>query len=165
MKEIPLTQGKVALVNDEDYTEFGRLKWQTHRGAYTNYAGRWVRHGPGRKREFIQLHRAIMQAPPGIDVDHIDGNGLNCQRENMRRATRQQNCINTRIRCDNTTGFRGVVLRGDKFDGHIKVGGRKLHLGRFSTATAAALAYDRAALQYHGEYARLNFPQGIEVEG
>jgi len=89
-------------------------------------------------------------------VDHIDGDKLNNQRDNLRVATDSQNVCNKRMQRNNTTGYRGVQKSGKKWSAGIDVNGIHTHLGVFATPEEAAQAYDVAALHYHGEYARLN---------
>lgn len=107
-----------------------------------------------------KLHRLIMGAGPGEEVDHINGNPLDNRRSNLRMATSAQNKWNTRRFSNNTSGYRGVSFRKDrgKFRAYINLDNKQRSLGMFHTAEEAARAYDAAAKELFGEFARLNFP-------
>lgn len=145
-KEIPLTRGKFALVDDDDYPELSKHKWRV---SGEGYALRSVK--AGGKSQDIFMHRAILNPPPGFEGDHIDRDRLNNTRANLRIATRAQNAAN--VSCRNK--FRGV--RPGKGCWKTIIGDRVI--GRYSTAEDAALAYDIAALEKRGEFASLNFPR------
>lgn len=103
------------------------------------------------------LHRLIC---PGLGVgDHIDGDKMNCRRNNLRVCSQKNNTRNSAAPLSNTTGFKGVgSKRPGRFHARIMVDRKSIHLGTFGTATDAARAYDTAAIKYFGEFARLNFP-------
>ncbi len=159
MKEIPLTKGYVALVDDEDYERVAAFKWTAltakrkhgivvygyRREGWDNATRKWTR--------MVYLHQFIMDAPSGFDVDHRDGNGLHCWRGNLRVGTRSQNLANNR-RHIGASGYRGVSFDDGKPFAQISA----QRLGTFETAEDAARAYDAAAIQRFGEFARLNFP-------
>lgn len=163
MKEIQLTQGKVALVDDEDYERLRTFRWHAvaPRGKErTWYAARYVPVVEQRARQCgprLFMHYCLLTVPAGMLIDHRDRNGLNNQKSNLRCATKEQNAAN---RCfeKNRTKYRGVSRKGKKWAAFIMVNHRKKCLGVFLTAPFAALAYDRAARQMLGEFARLNFP-------
>ena len=102
------------------------------------------------------------------EVDHEDGNGLNNQRYNIRDSTRIQNNYNKDKRKDNTSGYKGITLIKSKYDltkpwrAQIQENKKPRKLGYYATAVEAAMAYDQAAKELHGDYARLNFPNGIK---
>ena len=156
-REIPLTQGKFALVDDDVYEWASKYKWYALRRKGTFYARRnaWI--WPIQKG--VLLHREIMQPPHGVMIDHIDGNGLDCRRANMRLASKAENQRNSRRPSNNTSGYKGVCwykpLR--KWKASIKHDGKTMHIGYFDDLEAAAHAYDDAARKYHGEFARTNF--------
>jgi len=104
------------------------------------------------------MHQLLMAPPPGMVVDHIDGNGLNNRRANLRICTPQQNRRNTRPR-HKTSAFLGVSRRGDKYAARIKHHGREFHLGLFKDEIEAAKARDRKAKELFGQFAWLNFPE------
>jgi len=154
-REIPLTQGFVALVDDEDYERvMAAGKWQASVDDQRVYA----RHKVGGRQ--VRLHAFLTGWPL---TDHINGDGLDNRRSNLREATSAQNACNRRLSSYNTSGFKGVSWKadGDRWVARIKVHGTATHLGSFSTPQEAARAYDAAAIEMHGEFARLNFP--IEV--
>lgn len=104
----------------------------------------------------INLHRLVMDAPAGIDVDHINGNTLDNRRENLRLATRAQNCWNRKLPRTNTSGYKGVSWRKDKecFTASITTHGKRLFLGFFPKAEEAAEARRLASIEQHGDFAR-----------
>lgn len=105
------------------------------------------------------MYRQIMRPPPGMVVDHIDGDPWNNRRSNLRICTHAENIRNQRKPCNGNTPFKGVSILGTKFSAGISASGRTYSLGTYEDATEAALAYDAAALVVHGEFARLNFPE------
>ena len=114
----------------------------------------------------LRLHRAVMDAKLGQDIDHIDHNGLNNTRTNLRFATPTENNANRRASVTKA-GFKGVSHNRNtgKYEGYIRIDKRKRHLGLFETAEDAARAYDTAALEAWGEYACLNFTRQLESVG
>jgi hypothetical protein len=161
LKAIPLTQGYVSFVDNEDYEELSKYKWRA--SVQPNgrvYAIRSQRNPLKKTQDTIFMHRVITDASRGMDVDHIDGNGLNNTRSNLRVCSRSENLRNQRLHSDNTSGFKGVSYhkRDRKWQARIRVNGKQHFLGYFDTPEAAARAYDTAALHYFGEFARLNFP-------
>lgn len=148
VKEIKLTQGKVALVDDEDYDRFSGYKWYAVHNGDKWYAA---------NKKFGFLHRAILTAPRNRLVDHKDGNGLDCRRQNIRLATRAQNTYNSRVRSTNTSGFRGVSASSSRWLSQIKHNGATIYLGTFGKPEDAARAYDVKVRELHGEFGRTNF--------
>lgn len=156
MREIELTQGKVALVDDADYERVSRHKWCASRNGRTWYA---IRREYNPKPKQVFLHRFILDAPDSAEVDHKDGNGLNCQRDNLRLATHAQNQRNQKRRVTNKSGYKGVSWYGrdKKWRAVIGIGGKVKTLGCYATAEEAARAYDEAARELFGEFAKTNF--------
>jgi aspartyl aminopeptidase len=152
MKELILTQGKVALVDDEDFDELSKNKWSAHWGRGKWYAIRNKRING--KCNIIYLHRQIMKTPVNLIVDHKDGNGLNCQKCNMRNCTQSQNMMNSYCKRQN----KGTSMNWckTKYTAQINIEGRQIYLGSFNTEVEAAEAYNKAAVIYFGEFARLN---------
>jgi hypothetical protein len=151
---IPLTRGKLATVDAEDYERVAAFKWRAHSSRGKWYAGRSVMLNG--KRQLILLHRVIMDAPPDREVDHINGDGLICTRANMRLCTHRQNTANRQMGRNNTTGFFGVSRQPECARWRAMVAGK--YLGLFKTPEEAARAYDAKAREVFGEFARLNFP-------
>lgn len=166
MKEILLTQGKVALVDDEDFEYFNQWKWSASKQGNTYYALRKVTVSKNKELTTI-MHRVITQALHGINIDHINGNGLDNQRKNLRFATKAQNAMNKNKQCNNVSGYKGVswAKRQKKWRACIMVIGRNVHLGYFTIKETAALAYDKAAEKYYGEFARLNSQKDMKRLG
>ena len=166
MKSLNLSQGKVALVDDQDYERCAKYKWtldtKTENGGYvTYYALRGVRLPDGRHTTQY-LHRFILGVTdPKQKVDHRDRDGLNNCRSNLRKPTDAQSVYNRGLHRHNTSGFKGVCLekRTNKWRSAIGINGRNISLGHFHSKIEAAKAYDTAALKYYGEYAVLNFPK------
>jgi hypothetical protein len=162
MKEIKLTQGKIALVDDEDYEYLNQWKWHAQKDGNRFYALRTPPLNSIAKTgsKVIRMHRIIMNTPGGLEVDHIDHNGLNNQKHNMRNCTKKQNTQNMAKRI-NKIGFIGVSFRKERnrFVAYVSdnIEGRKKHLGYYKTAIDAAKVRDIAAKQYYGEFANLNF--------
>lgn len=159
-KQIPLTQGKFALVDEEDFEYLNQWKWHAQKGRKTFYAVRGIFLNSKNKSIFntslIYMHHLILARREGCSIDHIDGNGLNNLRSNLRHATRGQNRMNTEKSCNNTTGFKGVSFykQANKFRARITLDKKQIFLGYFETAQEAHQAYIKAAIELHGEFAK-----------
>ena len=162
-KRIPLTKGEFTIIDDADFDLVSKWKWflvssKIDRSAL-KYAGRNEHNGG--KKSTILLHRVLTGVKPGLVVDHIDGDGLNNQRGNLRICTHQQNISNSKKRKNGvSSGYIGVHHHSQNpcFVSQIRSGPKTIHLGCFKNAIDAAKAYDSAALRLRGKYARLNFP-------
>lgn len=156
MKEIKLTQGKVALIDDEDFDRVNSFKWFAVMHRSTFYARRIVKNNGIQKT--IHMHRFIMNCPNDKQIDHIDGNGLNNIKSNLRTCTNNQNLCNRGMNKNNTSNYKGVnyFRRDKKWRARITINGCEKHLGLFDTKEDAAQAYNIAAERYHGEFAKLN---------
>ena len=164
MKEIPLTQGKVALVDDEDFEFLTQWKWSLARhkdGIHNNnYAYRQSEFTDSIRRS-IKMHRLIMGLQSGDNqhTDHINGNGLDNRKENLRICTVTENNRNRPIRRQNSSGYKGVCFshcKSKPWAARITVNYKDIKIGYFLTKELAALAYNEAARKYHGEFAHLN---------
>jgi hypothetical protein len=159
MKQIPLTRGQVALVDDEDYDNLMQYKWFSNYKK-TSRGDNWSALGYVCKKTVL-MHRFLLQPPSNLQIDHINGNGLDNRRANLRLATNQQNQANTRKRGPETSSvYKGVcwAKRHKRWLAKICKDGKNIFLGHFSEETDAAKAYDRAATEYYGPFAHLNFP-------
>jgi hypothetical protein len=154
-KSIPLSQGKVALVDDADYDRLAAYRWFL---SGPGYAVGFVPSGNGRFR-LEYMHRLIMQPADGQLVDHINGDSLDNRQTNLRFATPQQNLQNKRLSSLSCTGLKGVGWHKErrKFHARIQLQGIRYHLGFFEDAETAALAYDCAAKLLFGEFAACNY--------
>jgi HNH endonuclease len=159
MKQLFLSQGQVALVDDEDHERFKVFRWfyRPERRGAQGYAVRNSTTDGRRRQEY--LHRAIMRPEPGYEVIFLDGNRLNCQRSNLRVGTGTDARRHHRRRRDCSAPYKGVSWCAEvsRWKAGIRVDGKLIHLGLHETAEGAARAYDRAAKHFHGEFAVLNF--------
>ena len=154
LRQIQLTQDKVALVSGSDYDHLNQWKWLAKKDNKGKWYAARVENG-----KLIFMHRVIMGVKDlKIKVDHRDGNGLHNWRANLRACTNAENSKNRRRNRNNTSGYKGVTLDRGKYRARIRVNYKMVNIGQFETAIEAARAYDTAALVYHGDYARLNFP-------
>ena len=155
-KQIRLNRGLFAMVDEADVEQLNKFKWSADNTTPTRTYAR--RYGSGNKK--IAMHRQIMNAQPGQIIDHINGNGLDNRRCNLRFVTHRENSINS-IRRQSNTGYRGVWRKPRKSGGYAYKAsicnfGVITRLGTFDTAEEAARAYNRAAQELHGEFAWLN---------
>jgi hypothetical protein len=156
MKTIQLTQGKVALVDDEDFDRINQSKWQAVKDRKGWYARRSIQTPSGRTS--INMHREVLHFSSGDpEVDHRDHNGLDNRKENLRPATDAQQCMNRNGW--SKIGFKGVHRLPNKskpWQSRIHFNGKLINLGVFATPIEAARAYNAKALELFGQFARLN---------
>lgn len=154
---LPLGGGCFAKVDADLMPFLSLLRWHPDHRDAPKYA---VAHFRGKS---ISLHRYLLDPPPGLQVDHINGDGLDNRLCNLRLCTCSQNHYNCRKRKDNSSGFRGVHLKIIKpvWVATIKVEKKLIYLGQFQDRREAARAYDAAAIKYHGEFAVTNADLGL----
>lgn len=163
MKKIKLTQGKFALVDDDDFEYLNQFKWQAKRAQRKVelwYATRSQATGYYKRIE-IKMHREIMKAPKGMDVDHISGDGLDNRKDNLRICNRKDNSKNKCKFIGTSSKYKGVsALMSNagyiQITAKIMCDSKPYYLGTFKTEREAALSYDRKAIELFGEFARTN---------
>lgn len=157
MKEIQLTQGKVALVDDDMYDYLMQWKWYANNLSGKFYA---IRNHRENKKFVAQLlmHRFIMNPSKGLVVDHLNGNTLDNRKCNLRVCTYSQNSMNRIKQINNNSGYKGVSWHKNHkiYESRIMSNGVNIHIGSFENIIDAARAYNDAAVKYHGEFAKLN---------
>jgi hypothetical protein len=166
-RRIPLTQGKYAIVDPEDYERIARHKWFAVRYERGYYAVRAAKDSKERQRN-VRMHREIMGEPKGEIIDHINHNGLDNRKANLRVVTRQQNTWNKRKQRGGCgSKYKGVMWfkRSGKWQVRITHNGKSIFIGYFDDEKAAARAYDARAAELYGDYAVLNFPKPKKAEG
>lgn len=158
MKEIQLTQGKVAIVDDEDFEWLNQWKWCVNGDGYAHRHAQMV----NGKQTKVKMHREILGLIKGDskDCDHINGNRIDNRRENLMVCKRSENSHNQKISIDNTSGFKGVYWDKPykKWRARILINNKRKHLGYFTTPEEAHSACCEAAIKYYGEFA--NFGHG-----
>lgn len=150
IKQIPLTQGKFAIVSTDDYEHLMQWKWCVHSNGYACRRSS--------NNEIMLMHRFIMQTPSGMDTDHINGDKLDNRKLNLRICTRSQNNRNQKPQIGKTSKYKGVYWykNEQKWIARIKKNKKDIYCGRFKTEIEAARAYNEAAITAFGEFARLN---------
>ena len=150
MKKIPLTQGKYAIVDNADFSLLNQFKWCL----LHTYAAR-TKYKP---KKTVLLHRVILNNPVGMEIDHINGDGLDNRRKNLRIVSHQQNLFNRRSNKNSSSVYRGVSWSksNNKWHAFIQKNGVLFHLGHYSSEREAAMVYNKKAKELFGEFARLN---------
>jgi hypothetical protein len=154
MKEIKLTQNKVALVDDADFEYLNQWKW------YATYKrNKWyARRTTSNPRMTIHMHRVIMKTPSNLEVDHIDHDSLNNQKHNLRNCSNIQNQRNQRNQIGCSSKYKGVSFNRltGKWEAYINVNCRRIYLGLHKTELEAAKKYNDNAILHFGEFANIN---------
>lgn len=155
-KEIDIVSKKFGthklIVSESDYESVMKYRWHINKFPHTMYASAKI------NNKQVRLHRFILGGE-GMVVDHKDGNGLNCSRDNMRLCTTAENARNrSKNEVRNKSGYKGVWFCNlrNKFKSQIRVGEKRITVGTFTDSLSAAIAYNEAAIKYHGEFAKLN---------
>lgn len=157
---VPLTRNKHTIVSPEDFEQISSKLWNARKASHGDYVFL--------SDSFpVSLARFIVRAIKGQLVDHINGNTLDNRRDNLRICTRQQNIQNSAKSKRSKQKYKGITLSqyNGKYYAKIKINGMYIHLGTFETEEDAARAYDVAALEHRGEFARLNFPAALQKDG
>lgn len=168
-REIQLTKGKVAIVDDEDFALVSRWRWAyipSYKNQGSGYAMRITRDAGSRKSRAVYMHRFIMNSKPGQETDHVDRNGLNNTRANLRLCSHGENTRNRRDGRGHSR-YKGVYVathNPKKWQAGITSKGKRYYLGTYDDEISAARAYDAAAKLHHGEYAGLNFPAECDID-
>ena len=160
-RKIPLSQGKFAIVDPEDYLRLVKHKWHLAKSPTGSYAVRWERLKSKNARTRIWMHREIIHIPNNLLCDHINRNSLDNRKANLRPATVSQNlCNRPKTRSRTRSKYKGLEWDSTqkKWKTRIQFNNRKIYLGSFTSEIEAAIAYDSAAKKYHREFANLNFP-------
>lgn len=158
MKTIATTNGYTIFVDDEDYPDLSKRKWFARKSAgrtwYATSKLEGRRHSPN-----ISMHRVVMNYPKGLEVDHINGNGLDNRKENLRICTHLQNGMNQKSRGGSSL-YKGVYWHKQNLNwvAYLHHLGKRLHLGSFDSEVEAAKRHDEAARKLNKEFGRYNFP-------
>lgn len=156
-RRISLTKGNFAIVDEQDFDHLCQYNWHANKAKLTFYAARHVRRIG--KPALVFMHRSIMNCPDDKCIDHINHNGLDNRRTNLREVSKEQNSWNRRKpRGQCTSQYKGVYHRYGKWSSAIKCKGKLIFIGWFEDEVSAAKAYDEKAKELFGQYACLNFP-------
>jgi hypothetical protein len=152
--KVTLTKGFGAIIDAEDVDIVISYNWQTGGNERCRYAQRGIRFQGSRSTQM--MHRLIMPTSAGLMIDHIDGNGLNNKKSNLRIVNNAQNQMNQSMRSNNRSGFKGVSFASGskKWKAQIEHNGSVEYLGLFQSAQLASAAYEAAAAELHGEFRR-----------
>lgn len=159
MKQIALTQGLFALVDDEDFEYINQFKWCAYKtGKSKSYHAHRSTRLTNRKQISFEMHRVILNAKKGEKVDHKNRNGLDNRRENLRIATSSQNAANVERTTPSSSKYKGVHFdnRDKKWIAQVSWNNKNYWLGRFVNEADAAKAYNKKAIELHGEFACIN---------
>ena len=163
MKFVQITQNKFAIVDDEDFERINQYKWHATKAGNTYYASHSTWNSSRKRKSAIFMHRIILRAPKGMCVDHINGNGLDNRKINLRLCTAQQNSQYRPHHNLGSSQYHGVHWHKKKkrWQSLIETKGKCTFIGLFKTEEGAALAYDKKAKELFGEFATQNFSGGV----
>jgi len=147
MRLIKLTKNQAAMVDDDAFDDLVRFKWHLVKGYATRNV--WKK---GKRVGVEKMHRRIIACPPDLQVDHINGDKLDNRLANLRKCLSRENTVNSKLRCDNKSGHRGVFWKDNRWLVRIGSAGKRYHLGRFREWELAVLVYMSAAEELHGEF-------------
>jgi len=155
-KKIKLTKSKFALIDNSDYKLISKFKWHTHFDGYNYYAARNVSASKNNgTRTTISMHVSLLGKIKNKEIDHIDGNGLNNQRKNLRWATHSQNLRNREIQSNNKSGYKGVSLHScGKWRAYCYLNKKQYHLGLFKNKKLADDAYKNFAQKHYKQFSK-----------
>lgn len=157
MKLIPLTKGKFAQVDDEDFEKVNQFKWCVQKIKNLWYASRNI--SIEGKQKKVLMHRDVMNiSDSSLFIDHIDHDGLNNQKINLRQCSQRENLYNKKGNKDTVSQYKGVTFFNKKWVARINKDGKRYFLGGHLTEIEAAKAYDVKAKELYGTFAHLNFP-------
>ncbi|MCG7852853.1 MAG: HNH endonuclease, partial [Methanosarcinaceae archaeon] len=165
-RRIRFSGPRYAKVDPEDYERLAGYEWFCAKRRGNFYGARMGAIGESGKRGIVYMHREVIEVGKGMVADHVNHDGADNRKANLRAATRGENGCNKRMRrVAGTSKYKGVMFKKSrgKWVARIGVGGRQIHLGYFEDEIDAAKAYDNAARKYHGEFAALNFPDGSKA--
>jgi hypothetical protein len=147
---------KKVLIDDEDWEKVSKYKWHLSKQSQGLLYAQTFIYKNGKKIP-LKLHRLIMNCPKNKEIDHIDGNGLNNQKSNLRICTHAENMKNSKKRKDNSSGFKGIhfIKQNKRWQARIQVNRKRMPLGCYKTPELAYQAYCKASKKYHGEFGRI----------
>lgn len=154
---VPLTQGKVAIIDAEDGDRVLAHKWHVLKSKNTFYAARHGKIAKG-KRQYVYMHRRILGLKKGKYCDHRNGNGLDNRRSNLRKCTKSENGGNTHARLGGSSRYKGIYWdkTRNKWVAQIKINNKRMYLGYSDNEIEATRIYNLAALKYFKQFANLN---------
>lgn len=155
MEKIKLSQNKEALIDVEDYHRLKKYKWYVSRSPWGYCARANIKENG--KRKTLYMHRHVMNAPENKEIDHINHNGLDNRKTNLRVCSHAENMRNRKKNRNSISKFKGVKPAGKKdWQAIITINDKEKYLGCFTSEIEAAIAYNQAAIEYFGEFAFLN---------